>query len=361
MRARAFAVLVVLACGALLGACDQGEQQDERVAGPAIRVVGTNFEGGRTVPANGSVQIAFDRVLHPASVNRQGAVVLDPAGRPITNPSVSFDPITRVLSLSSPNELGTRWLTPGQPYVLFLTHPGDPQSIGGLRAVDGAAIDRSGPRQFVFYAGAEEAKLEPRGFEPSVELCRDVLPIFQLRCSGGDCHGAPPSDASANVRLAQGLALTTPSGLLATALRRASQEANTGPRAGLGAPPARVFGVDMAIVDPGSPQTSWLIYKLMMARPRDPDGDDARSASCSGAPGVAPIDLPPALARTVALSEEERARFSSLMLGLPMPYPREPGADVRSSNLSVAELARVRAWIAQGAKVTECAACTASP
>lgn len=361
---RAFALASSLALGAALAACDQGEQQDETVAGPPVHVVGTNFEGGRTVPANGSVQIAFDRVLHPASVNRQGAVVLDPAGRAIANPSVAFDPVTRVLSLSSPTELGTRWLTPGQPYVLFLTHPSDPQSIGGLRAVDGAPIDRRGPRQLVFYAGPEEASLEARGFEPTVDFCRDVLPVFAQRCSGGVCHAPATQDAPSprfpdgRILPAESLVLTTPAGILQTAMRRVSQESNTGPRAGLGTPPARVFGVDMPIIDPGSPHTSWLIYKLMMAEPRDGEPSTDARQSCGDAPGPVPLTLAPALARTAALSSEERARFSSLMVGMPMPYPREPGANDRSRNLSHRELARVRAWIAQGAKVTECAACS---
>src|SRR5215217_7056332 len=96
----------VLAVAALAAACDQAHQDDVAFQGPPVRVVGTNFANGKTVPANGSVQIAFDRLLHPATVNRQAVVVVEPGGRPVANPIVTYDPVARVVSLSGPDPTG---------------------------------------------------------------------------------------------------------------------------------------------------------------------------------------------------------------------------------------------------------------
>lgn len=332
--------------------------------GPPVRVVATNFGGGKTVPANGSVAIAFDRVLHPASVNRQAAVVVEVGRRPIGNPSVSYDPVTRILSLSGPNALGTRWLTPGQPYEVLLTNADAPETIGGVRAIDGAPIDSSQPTLLAFFAGPEIEDVRARGFDPETEFCRDVLPIFRQKCSGSTCHGTP----NAGSKPAMSLVLTTSIGVANTALRRVSQEADTGPRAGLGASPGRAFGVDMPIIDPGTPAASWLMYKVMMARPGERfgpaaaqrggvgggGGATATNKRCDGSPGPAPVVVGAPLARFAPIEEEERSRLSDAMLGLPMPYPDPIGG---SENLTHEELERIRAWIGQGANVTECGAC----
>lgn len=358
--------------------CDQGHQDDLRAQdhAPAVRVVGTNFGGGAVVPANGSVQVAFDRVLHPASVNRQAAVVIEVGGRAVGNPAVSFDPVTRVLSLSGPNGQGSRWLTPGLPYELVLTDANAKDSIGGVRATDGAAIALDQPRVLAFFAGAEVTDERARGFDPPVEFCRDVLPVFRAKCSGSQCHGAPRPGFGDTSRLvdgqtrpAQGLVLDTSVGVANTALSRVAQESNTGPRAGLGAPALpRIFGIDMAIVEPANPGSSWLLYKVMMAAPADPFGPvDAGTAPpsaapiaqkrCDGSDGPAPVVIGAPLAPWAPITDEERSRFSNSMLGSPMPYPSRPGTDDRSQHLTYEELERLRIWIAQGAKVQECGAC----
>jgi hypothetical protein len=340
--------------------CDQGHQDDEPVAGPFVRVVGTNFDRGQTIPANGSVQISFDRVLDPASVNRQAAIVLEASGRPVTNPIVSFDPVTRVLSLSGPNQLGTQWLIPGQPYILFLSHPDDPDSVGGVRAIDGTPLERGSKRQLSFFASANETSDAARGFDPNVEFCRDVLPLFRSRCASNGCHQAPdPSVPVRSTPPASSLLLETPSGVANTALHRAAQGANTGPRAGVGNAPGRVFGVDMPIIEPGNPGASWLMYKLLIAPP--PRANEVHppslQARCDDSAGPAPIAVRTPLAPFAALADEERARLSDAVLGLPMPYPPQPGADDRSQNLTFEEIERIRIWIAQGATVNECGAC----
>ena len=311
-------------------------------------MVATSFEGGKTVPANGSIHVAFDRVLHPASVNRQAALVLEASGRPVGNPIVSYDPVARVLSLASPNEQGARWLTPKQPYLLVLTHPEEENSPGGVRAFDGATLERS--QRLSFFAGDEiatgaERSLELRGFDPRVEFCRDVLPVFVNTCAGGTCHGASAVVSGAASRPATGLLLETPLGVLNTAVGRVARATNTGnlPAA---APPSRVFGVDMAVVEPGNPAASFMLYKLMLAAPREP-GPPATAPV--GATASEPQTMPTHLAAQ-PLGDDERERLRDAVHGMPMPYPGF------AANLTVAELARLRAWIAQGARVDQCEA-----
>lgn len=339
--------------------------------GPPVRVVGTNIGAGGApkgaIPANGALEIAFDRVLDPASVNRQAAVIIRVGGGPIANPAVAYDPVTRVLRLSAANASGAPWLTPGQPYELILTDPNEPNSIGGVKALDGATIDHQGLRRIAFFASDEvaESALAARGIDPKVAFCRDVLPIFQAKCAGSDCHGAPAAGAPSDRfpdgarRPTAGLVLTTSSGVANTALRKVAEGANTGSRAGLGTTPGRVFGVDLPVIEPGNPAASWLMYKLLLAVPADDiDGGAVPTAArCDGSAGPAPTEAHLPLAPFAALDPEERARFADSMIGSPMPYPAEPGKQDRASNLTLRELERVRAWIAQGAVVDECGAC----
>ncbi len=194
-----------------------------------------------------------------------------------------------------------------------------------------------------------------------------MLPIFQLRCSGGLCHGSPVGTANP----AEGLILQTPDGIANTAIGgtppRVSQESNTGGPAQTGVQ-GKVFGVDMAIIQPGDPGASWLMYKVLLGQVRPIDrGLDAGVATC-GTSGSAPtsvFQLPspqPTASLTLSASDEEI--LSQYILGNQMPYPLNlptneatPAVDSDTLPLTFTELERVRAWIAQGANVTTCSAC----
>ena len=73
------------------------------------------------MPADGAVQIAFDRYLLPATVNRQSVVIVDGANQqlgPDLAPIVLYDPIARPVTLAPPTQ---PWLTefdwPGWPFA----------------------------------------------------------------------------------------------------------------------------------------------------------------------------------------------------------------------------------------------------
>jgi hypothetical protein len=348
-----------VAAGASTG-CDQGSQSDQPFAGPYVQVLAANVGTDKQLAQNDSIQIAFDRMLLPATIVRQSFVLVDSFGNPVTAPLVTYDPVTRVVTLSNPNANGEPWLLRGQPYKVVFPVPKGNDDQGGVRAIDRATLDPGVGHQIGFQVAPPRTDLP---VETPIRFCRDVLPIFQVRCSSGECHGTPqdvpPSERfpDGKSRPAQGLVLQTSIGVLSTAIGRVSVEANTGPLVGPGRAPGRVFGVDMPIVAPGNPGNSWMMYKLLLAPPQDPT-DPILQPRCDGAPGAAPaVPLAPATP-FLPLPDHERARLADRMRGHQMPYPPQPGnAENKDENLTFDELERVRAWMTQGAVVDDCSAC----
>lgn len=273
----------------------------------------------------------FDRLLSPASVTRQSVSLRDGFGGVLGSPVVTYDPVLRTVRIENPSPRGGAWLVPDQLYEIVLGVPSDAGEAFVLRAIDGAPLDLdAGTLRLAFLAKAPSG----RAVHTPVEFCRDVYPTFATYCA--DCHSSSlPAGAAAS------LVLDTGEGVRGTAVGRVSNEANTGARAAVSGPPSAVFGVDMALVAPGSPGTSWLIYKMLMQ-----DARSSASPACAGYGAPAQLTGP----GDVALDPTERARLSDLMTGQPMPpSPSTPSLD---------EIERVSEWIAQGARIANCAGCT---
>lgn len=317
-----------------------------------MQVLAANVGPDRKLAQNDSIQIAFDRFLLPSTVIRQSFVLVDSFNKAVASPLVAYDPVTRVVTLSNPNTNGDPWLLVDQPYKVVFPVPAGSDDQSGVRAIDRATLDPAVLHQIGFQVAAPRSDL-PK--ETTIRFCRDVLPVLQLRCTQSGCHNTPEGGGS---RPVQGLVLATSVGVLNTAINRASVEANTGPLAGPGRAPGRVFGVDMPIVAPGNPSNSWLMYKLLLAPPQDAPQEPVRQERCDGTTGPDPgVPLAP-LTSYLPLTADERARLGNKMVGNQMPYPPEPGnPDNKSENLTFDELQRVRAWITQGAVVEECGAC----
>lgn len=215
------------------------------------------------------MQIQFDRMLLPSTVNRQGIALVDANNAPLL-PVVTYDPVARVVTLSP--QAGSAWLKPNQPYKVLLHVARTDDDPFGVRAIDRAGLSPKDPNlQIGFLTSA------PSGAgtaEPPADYCRDVAPIFQGRCSASSCHGARIAGADTSrfgdglSSPAAGLILETSAGMR-QAIGRVANGANTGARA-TPSSPARVFGIDMPVVDPGFPANSWLMYKLLLAAPSDP-------------------------------------------------------------------------------------------
>lgn len=302
------------------------------------------------MPADGSIQVAFDRFLLPTTVLRQSMVLRDAAGNPLTSgPLPIYDPATRTVTLANPNPAGGNWLVPDQFYKVTFPVPSGDEDNNGFRAIDRATLDPAGVREIAFKAVAP-----PAGGTPSPRImryCNEIFPLIRDRCSSSSCHGS--IEPGSTKRPASGLVLDSPEGLTHTAFGHVANGANTGARAGAAAEGA-IFGVDMPIIQPGNPGSSWLVYKLLLARPPITPAPDALRDPCpADKKTVTPALLAPpdVLVTPAALSDEERSVLSDAITGREMPYPPTYTA------LTDAEIRRVSAWIAQGARTADCSKC----
>jgi hypothetical protein len=390
--------------------CDQDAPQPPSPAAN-VHLLASNVGTSQSLPANGAIQLAFDRLLLPSCITRQTFILQG------LTPTVAYDPVARVVTVTP-----TTSLTPGQSYELDLATPANAADPSGVRAVDGAILAPGSTDRLVFLATAATATSGPTP-PPTIDFCNDIFaPVFQT-CGGPGCHGTALPAA--------GLLLATTEGVAQTAIGRVAHGANTGPNAAT-QPPGLLFGEDMPIIDPGSgagaagnPGDSWLLYKLLMAVPEagvDPScdggatgGGDAGDLSEAAAPGdahavvdatvagdatvpgeaaAAPDDAesdavaaregggapedagaaedageeaaaaattPAPLASVCGLysvpwqpiSSTERAALSNLIPGREMPYPASLDAGV-GTGVSVDTLERISLWIAQGATVENC-------
>ncbi|MGD0675554.1 MAG: hypothetical protein ABSC94_09060 [Polyangiaceae bacterium] len=339
-----------------------------------MNIVATNIANGM-LPANGRIELAFDRLLLPLSVVRQTFVLeeqVQGGNSVLLTPTPAYDPAARVVTLTPMATLDVN-----SPFTLTIVSPSGPTDPNGLRAIDGAGLAPSAQRVFGFMTTMPAAAAPTP--QPSIDYCRDISPVL-LAHQCAFCHdGTSPSGANGP---GAGLALDSPADVQATAIGRVAQGSNTGPLAGNPEPPTLQFAEDMPIVDPGTgpsgmgaenspgsgdPAHSWFMYKLLMAvaplcdttlsagvAPCDggvPEGGSfavsiagVYSVTCSDAGDPCPQPLPDA----------ERERLAGMITGREMPpnpagplsatYP--PGIQ---HGLSVDELERVSFWIAQGA------------
>lgn len=279
-----------------------------------MHVTATSWDATRTSPIDADLVVAFDRLLNPYTVTRQAIALRDAFGQAPPSPVVTYDPITRTVTLTSPNGSGP-WLLPNQPYKLILGVPKDAADVGGLRAIDGATLERPVVLEFLTTPAAGAPK------KPPVSYREDVAPKLGAACAS--CHHAtavPPSDA------AMGLELDSADALARTAIDRPSRALATGAHAGT-APPSAAFGVGMPIVAPGNPGHSALLYRLLAW------GEPARTTALETV--AERIHTP--------LADEEAARLRALLSITAMP-PTAPALDFRDAE-------SLRAWIADGAKL----------
>jgi hypothetical protein len=339
--------------------CDQGHQGDEPTGGSPVHVATSNVCPGQAPIAvnGGRIEVAFDRLLNPSCITRQTFFLKDKSGNQVKGPGpgddvypVAYDPIDRIVTIFNAR------LVDGQPYELDIIVPTSPTDQNGLRAIDGATLDAKQPlgcapsQSKATLTFVATAAAQPPPAAPTVDFCKDIMPIFLAKCLTGACHGPGPPPTGR----AEGLLLDTPSDVGATAIGLVAHEANTGARATARSADYRIFGADMPIVDPGSgpqsngdPGDSWLIYKMLMAVP-------AATSSSQGAmsDGGAATPTPVTAFHSITaqpLSDSERLTLSNLVPGREMPYPLLVGAALsqNTQTLSLDELRLVSRWIAQ--------------
>jgi hypothetical protein len=342
-----------------------------------LHLLAANIGQNKSIPANGHIELAFDRLLQPVSISRQTFVLEDIGMTVALTPSVTYDPVARIVTITPMTGTG-QTLTSGQTYQLTIAAPQNASDVNGLRAIDGALLEAPSTRTLAFTV----TDAVPQPAPIAIDFCRDINPILQGGLTGGclipTCH--------ASAQTAVGLALDTPADIAKTAIGRVSIEANTGARS-VAQPPSLLFGEDMPIIDgKGDSANSWLMYKVLLAQPTpeadagveapseagaaaaddggtgtdgEADGGSAEAgeidagAADSGKPDAGttkPVTIPPIdvsnahLLPFTADSDADRAVLSQYVLGSEMPFP---GSGFFKP-LTISQLERVNLWIAQG-------------
>jgi hypothetical protein len=232
---------------------------------------------------------------------------------------------------------------------MHLELPATDENGFGLRAFDGASIGADGPVPLDFSFRTQDGPPPEVASDP-IPACREVLGVFRRGgCSSAICHqsatspGCPVGYARTGSEPCvgiprMGLDLTSAEGLVRTAMSKVAHQTDTEANAGVPTETPPRFGLAMPIIDPGRPDNSYLVYKMVVSRASygpDPCGGSAYQVGLGGL----------CLAGSAAETDRLRDWF---VRGEPMP----PAAG--SFLLGAADLRLVERWIVGGAKTDDC-------
>jgi hypothetical protein len=349
--------LAAFALAALASACDLGPRDDSPAHGPALHLVASYPADGQgtaaaadadvtcdlptpdcPVPTNLVIELRFDRFLLPGGGLASAARLYTGTRSNAIALKVEYDLLERVVLLRP-----TRALEPHTLYTAEVV-PGADRSHG-FWAFDGAPIEAAAaPLRFGFSTGGGPRAVPARSV-PAPDDCETLAAGPLLSCLG--CHVTRPADETrpATLPAPLGLDLSNSRAVVATAIAHVAHETDIGNSA-LGAglrSPAR-FGVQMNIVDPGNPATSYLLYKLL----QKPENFQLAASEPTCVTGY---HEPVALGGCMPPDAEESARLREwFALGDPMPMdlPLAGGA-LSPLSSTHADLVRIAAWITLGA------------
>lgn len=289
---------------------------------------------GCGVPLNTDIELRFDRYLAPSAAIRQSLFVYSGTQSNLVFLEPKYDVIERVVDYRL--QAGVR-LKPNLVYTVELLSPGDAAAYG-FRAFDGAPLAPGPvPLTFAFRTGTRTA---PAPKAQPVPTCADMLAIFRRpspseACASSYCH-FPPGRG--------GLDLSSKVGLLTTAVGRVASETAVGPQVDVPLENPPRTGVQMPVVDPGRPENSYLLYKLL----RKPANFGSAAARCRSDYAVA---LPPGQCLPPSDAESTRLR-EWFVTGQAMPLHEDPA--LPDSHLGLADLRAIQRWIAGGAPTDNC-------
>ncbi len=266
---------------------------------------GAGLDCDRTDPACGvptdvTLELSFDRFLLPDTAIRQSISFYtgEPANS-VPPPSNMRPELTPVYDLLNRRVRYT--LPPGltlEPHALYTVElPAyTEQQPWGFRAFDGAGLDPAAPVRLSFFTGAGPTTPPPPVDVPS---CEDFLSMV-AGCGGGTCHGHGGKGA------AMGLELESAEALRTTAIGRPAHQTEIGDTTGVAAQGPARFGANMPVIDPGRPDNSYLMYKLLIgSEPYIP---------------LAGEDCPPDDRCEVPAADELERLRSWFVRGEPMPW-----------------------------------------
>ena len=351
---------MLLAIAALSAGCDLGSRDSAAAYGPPLHLIasypadgqGTNAPQGAdvgcdeptpdcAVPTNAAIELRFDRFMLPGSLD--GSVSLYTGNPPANGVGlrVTYDMIERVVvyrpsRLLEPNTLYTVELLPST------------NTAQGFWAFDRAPLEQGAvPQRFSFSTGGGP-RVEPAPPPSAPDTCETMShgPLntcVNCHATRADAQTTPPSNVPP-----MGLDLSSPRGLFYTAVRHVAHQTETGDRAtGEGLKTPARFGVQMNIVDPGSPATSYLMYKLLQKTENfGPAGAEPRCVTGYHSP-VSDLDCLPT-------PPDERVRLREwFVLGDPMPKDETSMGQPIAAATTRENLVRISAWISTGATCPE--------
>jgi hypothetical protein len=87
-----------------------------------IHLVSANIGQNQPLPANGRIELGFDRLLLPASITRQTFVLSNAGGNMAYTPTIAYDPVARIVTIT-PLTDPAQALVSGQNYDLVILGP----------------------------------------------------------------------------------------------------------------------------------------------------------------------------------------------------------------------------------------------
>lgn len=290
------------------------------------------------VPTDVAIELRFDRFLLPLGSLSAGLSLYsgDPANR--VGLRADYDVVERVVVLRP-----ARTLQPNALYTAVVQSGPNPNL--GFWAFDHAPLEAGEvPLRFSFSTGSgpRAPVAEPPA---STDTC-DTLAQGPL-ASCASCHVNPLGDVGSPWQFPpMGLDLASAQGFHDTALAKVAHQTETADRirnTGLQTPVR--FGVQMNIVDPGNPATSYLLYKLLQ-KPSNFQVLDT-SGGC-----VLPYHSPVIEGSCAPPDPDEATRAREWFIhGDPMPEDgRGPDGAIVPVSTDYSGLRRIAAWIAAGAR-----------
>ncbi len=203
------------------------------------------------LPRNAPILVRFDRYLLPSTAVRQSIRVFSGSEEVTTGLlAPEYDLVERTLVFRQ-----SQGFVAGALYTVEFIVPKGAGDFG-FRAFDGAPLAEGDvPLRFDFRARRADP---PVGDNPERDVVPDDGVSLFLACASAGCHSR--TDQAPRM----GLDLSSSEGLLVTAVGKVAHQADTGPNTGLPLQNPSRFGVNMPLIDPGRPDNSYLIYKLLL-------------------------------------------------------------------------------------------------
>lgn len=247
--------------------------------GPALRVASTYPEDGAGfdcpisdlecgVPIDAVFEIRFDRYLLPSTAVRQSFLVYS-GERSNAIPGIDlpaltprYDVVERVVSFELPAGVT---LQPNTHYTTELVVPVHEDDFG-FRAFDLRPLDEQTTVRTSFLTSNQRKMPTPK---PADGSCSSVVSTLSNHCDSSGCHNSKDR--------VMGIDFSDANGLVLTAIGRVSHQTETGPRTGVPTQNPDRFGEAMPLIDPGRPDNSYLLYKLLLSpenywlSPSEPD------------------------------------------------------------------------------------------